>query len=723
MKNFQRGVFVFLFIALLLTASLILAQDNTVTVVGSNLVVPVLEELGKTTPSVTLNATVNGTNDGFVAFCSNQADVVAASRAITQAEDQTCTNNAVAYQELLVAQNILVAITNPQNIAGVCLTPQDLNAIYQPSASGNIINWNQLNAENADLPLVAIAPQANTLNSVQLDGLVNGSGLRADAQALTNAEIIETVATTQGAIGIVSYEAVIREATRVSIASINVGGENGCVGPSPENFENNFYVLGDRFYVYVNANAVAKTQPLLDVLANPLNATVINNLGYTAPSAFAYDTNRRAVAGEISGRNFTKVEETYTVPPSLSGEVNMGGSPAMVTFLKTTGESFAQTSPDLTFNLKFDGEPSGLRRFCNGELDLLVASSSLTGEAQTNCEANTITTYDVPLGNKSVVLVANVADTYNACLTTDNLQKVWSASGIENAVVTNWSSLGDGFPDQAITPFAPSISNALADMVLQRTDAPTLPSRTDSQINLDPLYRAAATANVVGAITYMSWGDYQKVVANNQQNIQLVSVDAGNGCITPSEASIADGTYPLSETATLIINFKSLANVNVQSFLWTLFGDNNYALYQATGFEGVLVNQLSDIRSELLKQFTLANQAALLAESTAEATAEMTGEAIEATAEMTEAALEVTAEATPETTVEPTATNTPVPPTATVTPITPTVTNTPVPPTATNTAVPPTKTNTPIPPTKTNTPVPPTATKTSEATAEATASS
>ena len=85
----------------------------------------------------------------------------------------------------------------------------------------------------------------------------------------------------------------------------------------------------------------------------------------------------------------------------------------------------------------------------------------------------------------------------------------------------------------------------------------------------------------------------------------------------------------------------------------------------------------------------------------------------------------------PNSTLAPTATDTPAPPTATATPAPPTATSTPVPPTATNTPVPtatntpvptatdtpvPTATNTPVPPTATNTPVPPTATNTPTAT-------
>ena len=32
----------------------------------------------------------------------------------------------------------------------------------------------------------------------------------------------------------------------------------------------------------------------------------------------------------------------------------------------------------------------------------------------------------------------------------------------------------------------------------------------------------------------MNWADYQDVLANDQTNIQLVEVDAGNGCAQPT---------------------------------------------------------------------------------------------------------------------------------------------------------------------------------------------
>ncbi|MBZ0289061.1 MAG: phosphate-binding protein, partial [Anaerolineae bacterium] len=75
-------------------------------------------------------------------------------------------------------------------------------------------------------------------------------------------------------------------------------------------------------------------------------------------------------------------------------------------------------------------------------------------------------------------------------------------------------------------------------------------------------------ANVEGGLTYLSWTDYQRVLANNQQRIQLVGVNGGNGCVAPSEATINDGTYPLTRASKLLVNTKSLTRSEVQSFLW-----------------------------------------------------------------------------------------------------------------------------------------------------------
>jgi phosphate transport system substrate-binding protein len=204
----------------------------------------------------------------------------------------------------------------------------------------------------------------------------------------------------------------------------------------------------------------------------------------------------------------------------------------------------------------------------------------------------------------------------------------------------NWSEVSADFPETAMTLFAPPRGDAGADILLTRPDGIVLPIRSEIQFDDDPLYRAAATANVEGAITYMDWFAYQDVLANEQANIQLVAVDDGDGCVTPSLETFTDGTYPLARPLSLAINQASLAEPGAQSLLWYMFTDENYPLFEENNIVGVRFGQLAEIRETL--RLGISEAEAAQAEATAEATAEPGGEVTE------EATAEPDAEATEE---------------------------------------------------------------------------
>jgi phosphate transport system substrate-binding protein len=265
----------------------------------------------------------------------------------------------------------------------------------------------------------------------------------------------------------------------------------------------------------------------------------------------------------------------------------------------------------------------------------------MSEEQAQNCEANNITPLSVELGSQATSLVANAASEFLQCLTTDQITTTWQATSTDT--VTNWDQVSDDFPDLVMTLFAPNTGNSYTDlMLLKAAGESNSLNRVDTELDDDPLYRAAATANVEGALTYMSWPEYQQVLSNNQTNIQLVSVDGGNGCVSPSQESIADGSYPLTRPARLVINQSALARIEVMSFVWFLMTDENYYLLDEAGFVGLSFADLADTRSSLQTAFNEASAAALEAEATAEPGAESTAEP-EATSEST---LEATEEAT-----------------------------------------------------------------------------
>ncbi|MCA0453133.1 MAG: substrate-binding domain-containing protein [Chloroflexi bacterium] len=650
MKASQHRVGIAALLALILSFSLTLAQDNSgITVAGSGIVSPIFDALTQAS-NVTVDVTseVTGTRVGFERLCQGTTDVATSNRAISSDENTNCTNNNVDYTELLIAQNIVAFISAADAPYAQCLTINELNSVFAPSAQA--ANWNAVNPANGDTTLSVIAPAATTATFAVLDGVVEGDGLRSDATIVDNeADIAAAVAQTPGAIGAISLPLASAAGSSVRILQLNANDSFGCTTPSAEAVEQRTYSAETPLYVYVNRASLSKTglTEVLTYMISPEAATVINDGGLVAPTATIAEANKVALEGTGNTRPFSEAATSFQIPLDVSGTVTIAGAASASDYIKNLSAVLTSQYAGLVPDTKLSGQSAGLRRMCNGEIDIVVVNGALNADQTAACDANNIKTLSIELGKQAVVLVSNAASDYLTCLTTEQLTIAWDAASANT--ITTWNQVDSSFPETAITLFAPTEGSSLTDILMESASGKPLTSRNDSDMRDDVLYRAAATANVEGALTYMSWGDYQKVLANNQERIQLVGVNAGNGCVVPSEATFADATYPLLRDTQLLVKTTSLTNPAVQSFLWFLASDSNYGQFEDVGLMGVNFGSLPALRQTLQKAFADAATAAqTVAEATPEATGEATAEAsAEATSEATnEASTEATAEAT-----------------------------------------------------------------------------
>jgi phosphate transport system substrate-binding protein len=642
MKGIWHAARLLFLVALVLTPALLSAQqDDAVTVVGSGVVAPLLQAFADASETdIPLELNIAGTNSGFETFCAGEAAITVSTRPISVDEEAACAANEVFYLELLAGVNAAAFVAHPGVEAAQCFTSLDLDLILPPSATGQITNWTQISPAYTDLPLSVFIPREDTPNFALVDALVEGVGLRTDAAQLADdAAIIDSVSQTPGALGLVSLPAAEAAGDAVKILLLDVGDAPRCEPPSARGVETRAYGLGERLFVYVNEGSLDQTRPLLDFISSDEAAAVVAEAGFTAPSEIAYTTNRDILANVTEGRQFSREVTAFEIPPQIIGQLNIGGAATAYSFIQAVTDNFVAIYPSVTLNRNIEGTPAGFRRLCNGEFDLALANRPPTEEEQGNCDANNIATVSFDLGRQAVVLVANDAADYLTCLTTDQLATIWRSSS--SGTVESWDQVDESFPAGEMFLFAPTYGSPYADLLLITTTGGADPGRTDIELSDDPLYRAAATGNVETALAYMSYPDYLAVLENEQQNIQLVAVDGGDGCIEPSAEAIADGTYPLTQPLLIIANQVALNRIEVQSLLWTIFSDENYFLLEDAGLIGIDFAALPDLRDNLQDAFTAAAEAAVNA---AEATAEPTAEA---TAEGTEAA-EPTAEATAE---------------------------------------------------------------------------
>lgn len=617
----------------LVTLNPAFAQDNTgIRVVGSGLVNPILE-LTMQDNSIQGTATfeTTGTVNGIDLLCQGSADVATATRTINAEEGSKCATNSIDYSEMRVAHNVVALVSRTDSTAPVCLTAADLNLLLAPSAEGQITNWNQLSGGAGDSALSLVVPPASNSLYVVLDTLVQGDGLRPDVQvADSDNAVIEAVQQNAATVGVISLPSAVAAGSELRILQVNGNEAVGCTSPSSESVEAGSYPLQQSYYVYVNRANLTKTglTELLNAVTGNMDNPVLNTLGLVPVTPASAERNTIALDGTGEKRPYSATVTDFQIPTQFSASATIAGSAVPRDYVNSLLTAFQQGYPGATINLQTRGEVEGIRRLCNGEIDIALATSDLSADQQAACEANNVTLLPVDLGKQAVVLVASAESSYLTCLTSDQLTTIWSAESAKTANnLTTWNQIDASFPSQTITLFTPLAGDTYADLLMIRASGSSTPMRDDGFSNRDALYRAAATANVAdgGGLTFMSWADYQRVIANNQDRIQLVAVDSGNGCVAPSEQTINDGSYPLTQSGKLLIRESALSNTTVQSFVWYLALDENYPALASAGFQGVTFGSLPSLRERLQNTFRTAEEAAAIAaEATPEATAEAT---------------------------------------------------------------------------------------------------
>jgi phosphate transport system substrate-binding protein len=311
-----------IFLLALLTTPLV-AQDAAIIVVGSGIVQPAFEALAEASGAeVSLSTSVTGTSSGFSQFCGNTADITTATRAISAEENSLCSANNITYFQVALGQEIAALIVNPEADFAVCVTDEQINQIFTPSAQGSVTNWTQVLPEASDIPLSVAAPTDDTSTYAILDQVVEGDGIRGDATLLSSAdEIIAQVSENVGAIGVVKLADAVAAGEAVRILDLDAAEVAGCRTPNADSVENNLYPLADRLYAYVNVASLNKpgVTELLEYISSDAAVSVIEAQGIAAPTANALQENRDTLQAAITGEPIVAPVEDFIAPTGIAG--------------------------------------------------------------------------------------------------------------------------------------------------------------------------------------------------------------------------------------------------------------------------------------------------------------------------------------------------------------------------------------------------------------------
>lgn len=583
------------------------AQDGAIRITGSAIVEPLLQSMiSAAGADDVFLAETTGSRTGLAQLCGGESGMSSSTQAIDEEQAADCDANDIDLIGLTLGHNILAVITHPEAEEFTrCLDLEQLSDIFAPSASGNVTHWNQVVVDAPeDLVLTVHVPPEMTATHGLLDGLVSGDGLRDDA--LVTVDAVAAVNATAGSIAVVTLE----QARGHHILALDGMAGDGCQAPQAASVEDGLYPASSQLLLYASTALLDETgaSELLALAGSEDAVEIVLAAGFTPPSEGVRRENRERLLAAERGEAPPLVAGDFALPENLAGALRIGGSGDSYNFVNATLEGLRAGNPRLASTLAHQGASPGFRELCAGALALVFASRTMSAEEEDSCAESNITSQSFALASQALVLLANEAGAAPACLSTDQLGEIWRAESSD--VLLRWNDLDDELADEDMVLFAPEPGDQATDQLLAAASS-GLVGRIDIELDDDPLYRAAATANVAGALTYMTWAEYQQVLANGQERIRLVALDDGGGCVAPSPDSIRDGSWPLARNTYVTSSQTRLNLPQVQSFLWYLASEDNLPIWHDAGFVEVRPANLVTLQAKFVAAFEAAALAAL----------------------------------------------------------------------------------------------------------------
>jgi phosphate binding protein len=231
--------------------------SGTVTVDGSSTVAPLSEAAADlfrdVEPGVNVTVATAGTGGGFQKFCAGETDISDASRPIKDEEASACKAKGIEYTEVVVANDGLSVVVNPENTWAKCLTVAQLKTMWSPESEGKIKNWNQIDKSFPDMPLALYGAGTDSGTFDYFTEAINGEegASRTDYSPSEDDNVtIQGVKGDKGAVGYFGLSYV--EQNPDAVKAIEVDGGKGCVAPTAETVQDKTYKpLARPLYIYV----------------------------------------------------------------------------------------------------------------------------------------------------------------------------------------------------------------------------------------------------------------------------------------------------------------------------------------------------------------------------------------------------------------------------------------------------------------------------------------
>jgi phosphate transport system substrate-binding protein len=250
-----------------------------------------------------------------------------------------------------------------------------------------------------------------------------------------------------------------------------------------------------------------------------------------------------AACGGDDDDSATASGDTTASATDLSGKITIDGSSTVQPFTEAAAELFNEDNPDVDITVGAAGTSGGFEKFCAGETDISDASRPIEPEEVSACKKGGVSYFDFQVANDGISVVTNPS-LQITCLSVDQLKQLWSNSDVTNySQLGNDADTGDPLPDADVSLYGPGTDSGTFDYFTDVINGEEDLSRKDYQPSEDDNVLVQGVSGDSDGLGYFGFSYYEQ----NQDTLNLVSVDDGKGCVAPSPETIQDGSYsPLS---------------------------------------------------------------------------------------------------------------------------------------------------------------------------------
>ncbi len=245
---------------------------------------------------------------------------------------------------------------------------------------------------------------------------------------------------------------------------------------------------------------------------------------------------------------------------NLSGTIQIDGSSTVQPFAQAAAELFQEENPNVRITVGGAGTGDGFERFCKGETEISDASRPIEAEEEEACKKENIEPEQVPVANDGLAIVTN-KETMIDCLTVDQVKDLFGP----DAKAKSFKEVDPKLPATPAKFFTPGEESGTFDFFTEELLETDAEQRTEGvQTSADDNQLVTGISGTPGGIGYFGYSFFTE----NQDKLNAVAVDGGEGCVRPSPETVQNGSYkPLGRQIFMYPSKKALQRPEVKEFM------------------------------------------------------------------------------------------------------------------------------------------------------------